>query len=197
MKSDWKKILWDVKCTLGRHAWKRTTGGAAAKQAEPRRTRPQLTSEKTKMKKAIISVLMTAGALSAPAFAAGIEPCLTNAAHEFGVPGKVLEAMRREMAGNKAKSPSYASREHGPMGVSELIILTANRRAGIDVTKAKTDACENYRVASWFLSDSMKRETGDVWEAVRTYYFGTRRTPAVQQSADKVVERIRKVADSI
>lgn len=150
------------------------------------------------MRKSIVNVLIAVvGALSTNAFAIGIEPCLTTAAREFGVPVRVLEAMRQDMASHKAKNPSYAIREHGPMGVSDLLIRTASYQAGIDASKAKTEACENYRVASWFLGDSIKREKGDIWNAVRSYYFGSHRTAAVQQSADKVMDRIRKVAESI
>ena len=133
-------------------------------------------------------------AMLAASNAWAIEACLESAAKEFSVEPNVLDAMRQDNAGNTAVNKTFAAREFGPMLVSENLIKYASRDATIDAAKAKIDPCENYRVAAWFLGDVKQRRNVDIWEAVKEYYFGHQRKGAVEQRAQDVVLRIKKLA---
>lgn len=102
------------------------------------------------------------------------EPCMATAAREFGIEANILDAIQQFQARHKARNPAFAAKEHGPMGVSNATIKFAAKHAKIDPEKAKTIACENYRVAAWFLSDTKHHLGVDTWGAVRVYFFGTK-----------------------
>ncbi len=120
------------------------------------------------------------------------ESCLVQAATEFAVPPKVLDAIRTEHA--PAKNKALAASEFGPMGLSAYAIEAASKASSIDPSKAKTTPCENYRAAAWFLADATKRTGGDLWQGVGTYYYGAASAGAKKVEADRVIARIKTVS---
>ncbi len=136
--------------------------------------------------KAILYAMLLSGATAAQA----IEPCLEHAAVEFGIPAKVLDAMRQEHT--VPRNASMAKREFGPMGLVEPAIQLAKREAGID--NAKSDSCQNYRAAAWFLADARKRAGGDLWNGIGLYYVGDMTSERRKSLGEAYIARIKKAS---
>lgn len=136
--------------------------------------------------KAILYAMLLSGATAAQA----VEPCLEQAAVEFGIPAKVLDAMRQEHT--VQRNASMAQQEFGPMGLGQPAIQLAERKAGID--NAKADACQNYRAAAWFLDGARKRAGGDLWHGVGLYYVGDMSSEKRKSLGEVYIARIKKVA---
>ncbi|WP_073105070.1 hypothetical protein [Pollutimonas bauzanensis] len=121
-----------------------------------------------------------------------IDPCLEKAASEFGVPAKVLNAMR--LADSPPHNEALAARLFGPMGLGEPALLAAQKGANIDPDEAKIDTCQNFRAAAWFLSDARRRAGGDLWQGVGLYYAGDTSTKRRKDLSDLYIARIQKAA---
>lgn len=126
----------------------------------------------------VAALLMTSGlgqalptaALQPPSLGINNQQCLIRAAQEFNVPAPVLAAIQQERQG--PTDPRLAPREFGPMGLGEAVIDEAERQARISSREAKTNPCQNFRVAAWLLSKNLKHAGGDLWKAVGWYQFG-------------------------
>ncbi|MEX0446585.1 hypothetical protein [Xenorhabdus sp. SGI246] len=115
-----------------------------------------------------------------------IPTCAVKAANEFGVPEKVWQALVIDSARNK--------NEYGPMGLGEHSITIIAEHIGSTTDAIRTEPCENYRGAAWWLMNPAGGREEDIWEAVNRYFYGnahrvrypvTERVKAIYAKLDK------------
>lgn len=126
--------------------------------------------------------------------ATAVEPCLASAAGEYGIPVRILDAMRAASVNDVPKNPAAAAAEFGPMRLGGAAIYTGAKAIGISADRAKTEACANYRVAAWLLDQKRKEVGGDVWSALRVYRVGKRETSEATAIGDQYVATIKTLA---
>lgn len=136
-------------------------------------------------------------ALGTMAAAHAVETCLSNAAMEYGVPEKVLDAIRIESIPPKNFPIGIGHRVFGPMGLVSSALDAAQSGANIDAAKAKVDACENYRAAAWLLADMRRAAGGDLWEGVARFYGGDHRSAKRNAIVAPVVARVKKMSGEL
>lgn len=123
------------------------------------------------MQKVIIATL--AALMMTPAWGNELPMCGLEAAAEFDAPVKVLQALTINEKSIPAPLPHQLP-EHGPMGLGELTIHFIADNIHSSAEAIKTDPCENYRAAAWFLMHSSGGNEQPIWEAVNNYYYGGR-----------------------
>jgi len=106
-----------------------------------------------------------------PVFASEDPACLTMAAKEFGVDQSVFSAMYR--AEEKGVSIVRNYNWFGPMKLAEPAIIVASKHIQASSSQIKTDPCQNFRAAAWWLMGPSGGATDkDIWNAVDKYYYG-------------------------
>lgn len=110
---------------------------------------------------------------SLPAHALGLPTCAAMAANEFGVPEKVFKAIALHAKDEPAAKATIAGGIFGPMRLAGSAIDRIAPALKVEASTIKTDACQNYRAAAWWLAvPAGGRGASDIWGAVNTYYYG-------------------------
>lgn len=132
----------------------------------------------------------------APAVADDLAVCGREAAVEFGVPEKVFEALAGSYGWNslneETRKRAEERGEYGPMGIGEHALVEIAQQLGSSVDALKSDPCENYRGAAWWLMNPAGGKDGDIWEAVNRYFYGHS-----QHRSYPITERVRAYYDSL
>lgn len=135
-----------------------------------------------------ILVLAAAAPFTAPA--QELPACVELAANEFGVPVKVFKALAlvTQKDQEKQQAPHF-----GVMSMHESTIAVAAKGIHSTPDSIKTDDCESYRAAAWWLATQAgANNEADIWVAVNRYFHG--RTP----SADSIMtDRVKMVYDQL
>lgn len=137
---------------------------------------------------------MTALALAASLPVAAAEPCLASAASEYGIPARILDAMRAASVEDAPKNTAAAAAEFGPMRLGEPTIQIGAKAIGISAERAKSEACANYRVAAWLLHQKRQDAGGDLWMGLRAYRVGESKTATATAIADQYVATVKSLA---
>lgn len=138
--------------------------------------------------------LALAFATALPIASKAAEPCLAAASGDYGIPPRILDAMRMASAADRPTKAEIAAREFGPMGLGEPAIHIAAKAIGVPVERAKMEACANYRAAAWLLDDARRRVGGDIWAGLRMYMVGQSKSARATSVADEYVATIKQLA---
>lgn len=132
----------------------------------------------------------------APAVASDVPACASEAAVEYGVPEKVFHALVEGYGWHSGSEESRKNAEdrgqYGSMGLSEYSMPEMARNIGTTVEAIKTDPCENYRGAAWWLMNPAGGNDGDIWEAVNRYFYGH-----PQRDSYPKTEQIRAIYENL
>lgn len=137
-------------------------------------------------------LLATLGVLpTAHVLANELPTCGLDAAAEFGAPEKVLQALAINEDRLSAPLP-HMMPEHGPMGLGEATIQYIAGNIDSSVESIKSNPCENYRAAAWFLMNPSGGNERPIWEAVNNYYYGGRTLPSypMTDATRKIFDRL-------
>ena len=148
------------------------------------------------MNKLRTALLSIAGLIVPLAPAAGdIPACANEAALEFGVPQKVFRALAvgNGWSQNEAIQQRAEDRgEYGPMGLGEQALPVIAQNIDSTAEAIKTDPCENYRGAAWWLMNPAGGSAGEIWEAVNHYFYGD-----AQLHSYPITERVRAIYENL
>lgn len=144
----------------------------------------------------VVSSIALAFAASLPvaAAAAAVEPCLATAASEYGIPTRILDAMRAASVEDAPKNTAAAAGEFGSMRLGEPTIRIGAKAIGISAERAKSEACASYRVAAWLLDQKRQDAGGDLWMGLRAYRVGNSKTATATAIGDQYVATIKSLA---
>lgn len=91
------------------------------------------------------------------------------------MPEKVFKAMAMMSEDKPALKVKIAGGEFGPMKLAGVAIDQAAKHIGTDASTIKSEACQNYRAAAWWLAvPAGGKGEPDIWKAVNRYFYGKR-----------------------
>lgn len=138
--------------------------------------------------------LTLASAASLPHVSLASETCLTSAAGEFGIPIRILEAMRTAAAAERPANSEFSAREFGPMSLGDPAIHRGAKALGMSKDRVKTEACANYRVSAWLLDQARRDAGGDFWVGLQRYRVGNNKSSHALEVADRYVATIKNLS---
>lgn len=138
----------------------------------------------------IKAILVLAAAAPFTASAQELPACVEHAASEFGVPVKAFKSL--VLVTQKDQGQQQAP-HFGAMGMHEAAITEASKGIHSTADSIKTDACESYRAAAWWLATQADANNeADIWVAVNRYFHGRTSRP------DSIMtDRVKMVYDQI
>jgi hypothetical protein len=147
------------------------------------------------MRRTIITALAALAIPQAPVWADKIPACANEAAQEFGAPEKVFRALAAGYGWSQDETIRQRAEdrgEYGPMGLGEHALPVIAQQIDSTVEALKTDPCENYRGAAWWLMNPAGGSEDEIWEAVNRYFYGD-----VQLYSYPMTERVRAIYENL